>query len=74
MLAAVFSVMKMSEFYEKYWRIQLPNGETVTPKLDDKERQIMDKAEELGVLPYVRVWKRKQGWCYIVHPEIEAAL
>jgi len=70
MLAAV----KMSEFYEKYYKITLPNGEQVSPTLTDEERAIMDKAQELGVAPYVRMFTRKLGYKYEVHPEVKAAL
>ena len=66
--------VKMSEFYEKYYKITLPNGEQVYPTLTDEERAIMDKAQELGVAPYVRIFRRKIGYKYEVHPEVEAAL
>jgi hypothetical protein len=64
----------MSEFYEKYWRIRLPDGSVASPILTEMERKIIDKAEELKVAPYVRVFGRKRGWHYIIHPSIQEEL
>ena len=66
--------MKMTEFYEKYWRIKLPSGEIIKPKLTNNEKLIFDKADELGVAAYVKTGGRRCGFKYIVHPLIEEAL
>jgi hypothetical protein len=66
--------MKFSEFYEKYWFITLPNGERVTPTLSNEDREVLDKADELGVPPYVRVFKRNYGFIHEVHPLIKSSI
>lgn len=66
--------MKISEFYERYYQITLPNGDKVYPKLTNEERLIMDKSQELGVCPYVRIFKRKFGYVYEVHPIVRDAI
>lgn len=62
--------MKKSEFYEKYWTV---DGKPVPP-LDEKTKAIWDIAEELEVSPYVKVWRRKYGWAYIVNPLVQEEL
>lgn len=59
--------MKISDFYEKHWNV---NGEPVPP-LTEEEKLIWDVAEELGVSPYIKIWKRKFGWQYIVNPIVQ---
>lgn len=40
--------MKPSEFYEKYWKIQKPDGTVVSPpKLSDKEKKYIDNISTL---------------------------
>ena len=62
--------MKASEFYEKYWTV---DGKPVPP-LDPKEKAIWDIAEELGVSPYEKVWRRRRGWVYLIHPLVQEVL
>jgi hypothetical protein len=62
--------MKVTEFYEKYWTV---DGKPVPP-LDPREKAIWDVAEELEISPYVKVWRRKYGWTYIVHPIVQEHL
>lgn len=66
--------MKLSEFYEKYWKITMPNGDVVHPKLTKRERLILDKAEELSVPPYIRALRRREGWSLEVHPDVKNAI
>ena len=56
--------MKASEFYEKYFLVE---GKPVPP-LPPEEKAIWDIAEDLECSPYVKVWRRKYGWTYIVNP------
>lgn len=62
--------MKLSEFYEQYWTVE---GKPVPP-LDPKEKAVWDIAYEMGVSPYIKVWRRKYGWTYIVNPLVEEEL
>lgn len=62
--------MKRSEFYEKYWTVE---GKPVPP-LDGKEKAIWDIAEELECSPYIKVWRRKYGWTYIINPLVQEQL
>ena len=62
--------MKISEFYENYFVITLPNGEKVKPVLSDFDRKVLDKSEELNCSPYVRYFKRKIGYVTEVNPII----
>jgi len=62
--------MKMTEFYEKYWTVE---GKPVPP-LRPEEKAIWDVAEELECNPYVKVWRRKYGWAYIVNPLVQEQL
>lgn len=62
--------MKMSEFYERYWTV---DGKPVPP-LDVKEKAIWDIAEDLECSPYIKVWRRKYGWTYIINPLVEEIL
>ena len=59
--------MKMTEFYEKYWTV---NGLPVPP-LPEREKIIWDAAEEIGEAPYVKIWKRRIGWQYLVNPLVQ---
>jgi hypothetical protein len=59
--------MKMTEFYEKYWTVDgLP-----VPALSEKERLVWDAAEHIGEPPYIKTWKRRLGWQYIVNPLVQ---
>lgn len=62
--------MKPSEFYEKYWTV---DGKPVPP-LPDREKAIWDIAYEMEVAPYIKVWRRKYGWVYLVNPLIDEVL
>ncbi len=59
--------MKMTEFYEKYWTV---DGQPVPP-LPERERIIWDAAEEIEEPPYVKIWRRRQGWMYIINPLVQ---
>lgn len=64
--------MKMTEFYEKYMVIKLPNGETIKPRpLTDEERKIFDLSEELNIPPYIKTGGRRCAFRYEVHPLIK---
>ena len=64
--------MKMTEFYEKYLVIKLPNGKTTKPRpLTNEERKIYDLAEELDVPPYIKTGGRRSAFKYEVHPLIK---
>lgn len=68
--------MKFSEFYEKYWVVANADGTTTPCKLPDEEKAIYDKAEELGVEPFI-VHKHTRGrMCteIFVNPVVEEAL
>lgn len=63
--------IKMTEFYEKYLVIRLPNGEEIKPRpLSEEERKMYDLAEELNVPVYVRTGGRRCGFRYEVNPLI----
>ena len=62
--------MSMTDFYEKYFTV---DGKPVPP-LDPKEKAIWDIAEEFGCCPYVKVWRRRYGWTYIINPMIQEEL
>ena len=66
--------ISLLDFFEKYYRIKLPDGTSVKPNITDEEKRVFSIAEELGVPPYVRFWKRKIGWTYEIHPEIRKKL
>ena len=62
--------MKMTEFYEKYWTV---DGKPAPP-LPEREKAIWDIAEELECSPYVKVWRRRYGWMYIINPLVQEHL
>lgn len=66
--------MKMSEFYTNYFIIELPDGTILKPIMTEKEKEIFDIAEALGVTPYCRVFTRRHGWKYVIHPDVEIKL
>lgn len=67
--------MKLSEFFEKHWVVQQPDGTRKPLQLSEQEKLAMDKAEEMNVPLYIRSWKRRRGgWSYDINPDVLAAL
>jgi len=64
--------MRLTEFYEKYVVIRLPDGSITKPRpLSDKERRVYDLAEELNVPPFIRSRGRRSSFSIDVHPLIK---
>ncbi len=61
---------RMLEFYEKYWTV---DGRK-PPPLPECEKVIWSIAEELECSPYLKVWRRKYGWTYIINPLVQEEL
>lgn len=68
--------MKPSEFLKKHWRVKDKDGNMVQPSfrhIGQHEFQVIDKAFELNVEPYVRHYGRGSR-SFQVNPIVEQAM
>ena len=54
--------IKMSEFYERYWRVKYHNGNLLEVKLTEMEKLLMDVSEEMGLDAWVKTGGRKSSF------------
>ena len=63
--------MDFVDYFENYYRIQLPDGTRTTPHMSEYDKKVLRLAQELNVDPYIRVGGRRCGTRYDVHPLIK---
>lgn len=67
--------MKISEFYEKYWKVKNAKGEMVSPpSLTQEEKDFVDACYQVNHKSYVRLMKGRQipisVDCAVLHYEM----